>query len=1196
MKLQQICRFRLGFQERNAGYQTSGVSAGITLGMEDEFADKVKTIKVYEKDKDRMPVLDWSYSQAGKAYYLICVSYGEDTMTRPTPLPHGIIIGEEDAEALMNSPEKFMAFSKENFIYDWDAKDLTKKQLPELDGLVLDSSYHFSMAEIQKKYQLSDEQFKSLLYHIYEIILSDGKIEAFSFIWDGPKTSYIDVIRDMMYVVYSFVPMMLKSRITFSSDRLDGMVTRMFTVANSAETSSWFNLNTGECSDLQEFNEDNLYRVAFVEYLAEQAGSADAAELLEWMDEFAQRIYRRPDMKNGTALTNVMSAAFLTWRKEIAQQYFKPGQLVRVAHSMVILRADDREFLDDKIGELLQLAIINGGKINNIQQENMQKLYVSTESQVYRNAYQIAVTLKDQESVFKALTSALKEESSEVTDNFIAFLLERLPKTAEVQTKEVMDGISKRYYVTDNTDLQNYYLEYVESQYKKELSDEAIDAMILPAFQNLEKQEQGTKAYERASRYLQYQVDTLFDKKQKASDAVLEKMASEFGKLPQGELRSLIRNYVLNCYMFRSEDEAVEYYEKLRSLGGSLFDEIKEIFYANENRVLDLHFVRKMYPNMKDQTFRAQIKAMETVVKFPIWEDSCQAILDKMREICVQMMQKEAGVSSKELEIPLSEHLHDIYVSIDEALIDLNQIGGRKITAQINEIREECKNIYWDSMEVGKKTKNCLKYREMYCDHPNCRKIYEYYKVLEELEDRVSMGRFDLSESAVELLTTNAFSENTKMRNHLIKKYLTDRVQEYQKPTMEADCLLVMNYDNEKDKFANTAFLKDMTKEQWEQLEMGSIMLQLHPGLNAEMEAYQKKAARANKIRKFFKNPKARIGLLAAGLVILLGGGAAIAMSVMGGDKNDTNDTHAIAQTDDSAMNFVKETESLMGETEEESSSEAETEESSTEESSTEEGNSQESSEESSADTENTFPKEEYEAAFLVTLGENQFDLKDDHIFNMTNGKSLANNASYSMIKTDGTYLYCVKDNGEFRRYDDPGEGLLNVDTMKKASIEGCTVTAYEIMKDGTVCLLASDNKVYTVNLEDGTEPVEVLDNVNGIAYDNGNLYAVQEKSVHCYADNKIVWGNETSTWVLPESPNEVYVENDTVGYLVSGIFYIYDQQDSEAEDYVAIDINQPYCVADGYLYGMMKKSGSLDEYKEGRFNLADQTIGWIAE
>ena len=1209
MKLQQICRFRLGIQEAEAGYQTCGVSNGITLEIEDEFADKVKTVKVYPRDKERS-VWDWSCSPAGRNYYLVCISYGEDALPahRPTPLCHGIVVGAEDAETFMSNPEKFMSFSNTNFIYEWDAKDLTKKQLPELNGLALDSGYHFSMDGIQKKYQLSDEQFKSLLYHIYEILLSDGKIEAFSFIWDGPKASYMDVMRDMMYVVYSSVPMMLKSRISFASDRLEGMVNRMFTVANSAETGSWFDLNTGESSTLQEINEDNFYRVAFVEYLAAHAGTPDAAELLEWMDEFAQRIYRRPDVKSGTALMNAMSAAFLTWKKEIAQQYFKPGQLVRVAHSMVILRADDREFLDDKAGEILQQAVMSGGKINNIQLENMQKLYVATNSQIYRNAYQMAVALKDQESVYKSLVSALKEQSNEVTDNFIAFLLEKLPKTAEIQTQEVMDGLNKRYYVTDNTYLQDYYLEYVEAKYQQELSDGAIDAMILPAFQNLAQQEQGTKAYERASRYLQYQIDTLFTKKRKASDAVLEKMASEFGKLPKGELRSLIRNYALNCYLGRSEDEAVEYYEKLRTIGGPLFEEIKDIFYFNENRVLDLHFVRKLYPKMSDNTFGTQIKAMETVVKFPIWDESGDAILGKMRKLCVQMMQKEAGAvskagkdgreskenkESKELEIPLSEHLHDIYVSIDEALIELNQIGGSKLSSQINDIREACKNVYWDSMEVGMKTRNCLKYREMYCDHPNCRKIYDYYKVLEELEDSVSIGRFDLSERCLELLTTNTFSNNAKMRNHLIKKHLTDRIQEYQKPTMEADCLLVMNYDNEKDKFTNTAFLKDMTKEQWQQLEMGSIMLQLHPGLNAEMEAYQKKASRANKFKNFFKNPKARIGLLAAGLVILLGGGTAIALSVMGGDKGDVNDTKAIAQTDDSAMNSVKETESLAVGTSE-GTSEGETEESSTEESSTEES----SAESTGADTENTFPGSEYEAAFMVTLGENQFGLEDNHIRNMTAGKNLATNGYYSHLKTDGTYLYCVKDNNELRRYDNPGSNLLNTETLKKITVAGGTntVTAYEVMDDGTVCLLASDNKVYTINMEDGSQPVEVLDNVTAIAYDNGNLYAAQEKKVSCYASDKIVVRNEINTCDLPENPNEMFVENGTIGYLVSGAFYIYDQQNSTAEEYVALDVNQPYNMVDGYLYGAMKKAGSEDEYKEGRFTLADQTISWIAE
>lgn len=1195
MKLQQICRFRLGVQERNAGYQTSGVSNGITPGMEDEFADKVKTIKISQKDKDRPPVLEWSGSQAGKAYYLICVSCGEDALSRPTPLPHGIIISEQDAEALMSNPEKFMSFSAANFIYSWDAKDLTKKQLPELDELALDSGYHFSMSGIQKKYQLTDEQFKRLLYHIYEIVLSDGAIESFSFVWDGPKAGYVDVMRDMMYVVYSSIPMMLKSRISFASDKLEGMVTRMFTVANSAETGSWFNLSTGESSDLQEFTEDNRYRVAFVEYLAEYAGTAEAAELLDWMDEFAQRIYRRPDMKKGGALINVMTAAFLTWKKGIAQQYFKPGQLVRAAHSMVILRADDREFLDDKIGEILQQGIMSGGKINNIQQDNMQKLYVTTDSQIYRNAYQMAVALKDQESVYKSLVSALKEESNEVTDNFIAFLLTKLPKTAQVQTKEVIDGLSKRYYVTDNQDLQNYYLEYVKSKYEQELSDDAIDAMILPAFQNLAQQEPGTKAYERASAYLQYQLDTLLAKKQKASDAVLEKMASQFGSIPQGELKSLFFNYALNCYLFRSEDEAVEYYEKLRVIGGPLFDEIKDIFYSTENEVLDLHFIRKLYPGMKKDTFEDQIRAMEMAAKFPVRDRSCRAILDRTRELCVRMMKQEAA-APKDPEAPLAERLHNTYVSIDRSLTELNQISGSRMNAQIGEIRQECRNIYWDSMEVGVKTKACLKYTELHCDHPKCRKIYEYHRVLKELKDRISMGRYDMPENSIELLTTDAFTDNAKRRNYLIRKYVIDQVQEYQKPSMEADCLLVMNYDNEKGRFSNTAFLKDMTTEQWEQLEAGSLMLQLHPDLNAEMEAYQKKVSRSNAFKKFIKNPKARIGLLAAAVVILLAGGTVLAVNLIGGGKGGDDGTKEVVQTGDAVMSSVKETESAAEVTSGESEAESKTEESSTGESSSDESSTPESAAESSgAVAAATLSREEYEAAFTVKLGENQFGLKDNHVYNMTNGIRLASNGNYSHLKTDGTCLYCIKDGSELRRYDDPGTGSLDTGTMKKIGIAG-KAAAYEVTEKGIVYLLTSDGKVYRIDPEAGTEPEEVLEHVTSLAYDGGNLYAAQEKSVYCYAVDQAAPGKETGIWELSESPNELYVESGTTGYLVSGTFYIYDQQNKSAEACVALDMNQPYSMADGCLYGVMKKAGSEDEYREGCFDLKDRTISWVAE
>lgn len=870
MGFQQICRFRIGDQEAGAGYQICGLSQGITPDVSDEFSNNVKTIRIKDADISCPPVIDWSSDKAGKNYYLVSVSPAVDgTMgRRPTPLSHGIVIEAEVAKEWLDQPEKFMAFSNADFITQWNASDLTIHKLEELETLHTDEKYQFSIRQIKEKYQLSERQFTNLLYHVYEVILSESRIPQLIFVWNGSKESYLDVIRDMMYVIYRMIPSFLKTWITFSSGHFDGMLSRQFTVSDKAEGNSWFNLNTGESGLLEDISEETKYRYAYVEYLGQHAEDENAEELIEWMNEFAQRIYRRPDLKNGAALTNVLCAVFATWKEEIADSYYKVSELVRVVHSMALMKVDDRGFLDEKMGELLLYVVKHKANINDTQLGNIQKLYTTTESDILRKAYQLAVASKDPEFVFKALLNALKDESSEVADEFIEILLKRLPISNEIQTPEVMGALGKRYYVTPNEYLQVYYLNYIKKKFDNGLTEKQIEEILLPALENMICQGVEEETYRRASNYLREQIQKLEELKQQVPDLVFDKLMECYNVLQDQELRYSIMNYVTRCYMSGNVEQAVFYFEKLRVNRGRLYTDVDQWLRGHNSEILDHHFAEKIYRSMSMGDIEEQKKALKMASSLPIHEESFKKIMGQVEIICLDAMKEEE--EKKDMDEPLAVRLQKVYMNLYGHLSDLNRIEeNARLYASLFSIVEKCREFYWESVKIGAKgTRACLACKELECKHSKCNDMKEYYRILDELDRSVNSMEYVISDEAAALLTTNRYIGKPKRRDQLIEKHL-GILKNKDPKFLDVNTLLIVHYENESERLSSTSFLRELTDEQRRQLESDIYMLREHPKVRETIMKFRKKTSKKAQ-SGFFRNKRIKMVAIIGGIVIAL--------------------------------------------------------------------------------------------------------------------------------------------------------------------------------------------------------------------------------------------------------------------------------------------------------------------------------------
>lgn len=1190
MNMQQICRFRLGEQGSDSGYQICGVSDGITLSTEGEFSGIYTTLALGDSDKGRPYVFDWCRNESGKTWYMTHINVGSDFRSRPTPLVHGIVMDSETAEEMMANPAGFLAVSDENFISEWDYRDVEKKRLPELPQLLANRNYQFSIDGIRQKYGLTGEQFTSLLYHIYEVILSDGKVLSLSFIWNGDKESYMDVIRDMMYVVYSMVPGILKNRLTFSSDTFNGMAERTFTVRSSAPDISsyaWFDLQTGNASPLQEIKDVNRYKLSYVEFFARTAGTPEAAELLDWMDEFAYRIYRRPDVKRGAALMNAMAGAFLTWRDEVADQYLKTNQIVNIANAMISLRVDDRSFLDEKIGDVVYQAIVKGAKLNDAQLENMQQLYTVTESERYRQAYQMALALKDQDSVYQALINGLKEEPSVISDNFIAFLLQKLPKTAEVQTAELIEGLKQRYYTTPNDYVQSYYVEYITGKYQAELTNGEIDDLILSTAGKI-AEEQG-ESYNRAVRYIKPQIEQLYERKIKASESVFESLADIYAHISDDSLKVTISNYIFNVYMGESRDAAVEYYEKLRCKGGRFYEYVRDIFYQQTNPVLDYHFAEKLYPAMKKDTFEDLEEILMNLMGLPVYEQSQQAIMRDAERLAEKQMREAATAPAKE-KMKRSQILYQQYGIILENIDRLNRISGDCLTQEYRQIRSKCTNLFWEPLKPENASKDCLNYIELKCEHPNCIKIYSYYNTLRNLDRKISSFDSCLEEEEVALLTTDRYLVNPKNRDSIIKRHIIERVQAYQLPEVSGDFILVYHYDNEKGTFTDKEFLSNLTENQWMDLEMNSFMLQLHPELQKELDAFKKKQKRGNMLKKLLGDRRFQIGMI-AGCVVIVGIAAAIAIAGMSKkDKNGDESSLALLENE-----TVLETENMTETQEVESESETE---SAAEESSTEESSTEESAE---AQVE-TLAADEFEKAFQVTVDGVTFRVDSKgHVYCSDKSGALATNGTYEQLHTDETYLFVLKNKINLRRYKyDSSAKKLDIDTMIKLDMPAA-VTDYEVTSAGSVYALA-DGIVYRVDFSAESDQIqETVKDAEAIAMEEDKLYAAVKLETGAVQFKRYTTGDGSLSAdanlgaVSGVTISQLLISADTVYYIADDCLYQFDSQAGEGVELVKMDGTSNAVITDGCVYGSFKAEGS-ENWQSGCFELTTKKLSLVSE
>lgn len=863
MKIQQISRFRLGEQGMDAGYQISGASAQVDSIMESEFTGMYTTLEIGSEPGTLLPyILDGGYNMDGSRFYMSRIYAEKDFKGRPTPYVHGLIFDREQMETCFSKPEDFFRFSSENFRNFCNPQQQNKEKLPEIDELKKDDIPLLTIQAVREKYRLTDEVYEDLLRHFYEAVFSERMI-TLAFGWNQTMASFEEVMKDMMFLAFSSMPSVLRSKITFSNYQVKGMSSRMFTIVPEKccekHEGAWFNLANGRSSQLREDVEGTRFKTQFITYLVKNS-EEERKNFLNYVNEYLTSIYRHPEMKRMTAIANSMVLAFYAYGYErfiqhqdekILEIYYKPTNAGRILSSLTRIKVDEPEYISELLSVLLERAVRMDVRINDVQFKNLQKYYLETDSEQYGKAFIAALATRDQDTVKELFVESLKTESSLKTDNFIAGLLRKIPDQQEILTDEVIQEIADRYPVTESEELQDFYLNYINNLYTDTMEKEDVSKLVKKALKFI-KDNQQESSYERMALYLERQLEQLVKYRLRLEKTVLDQLLRVCLTYSNDyDIENCALEYYMQVYMNGDIEVAVEYYGHLQKSDSKIVEAVSQRLRDAKSRVQDEYYCHKELPRIRRTLKEARdyMEQTQIILEFPVHEKSMEAIVDDfiekseayLKENCEDEADSRRGSENHRKRTGHSKEgldnnvLYLRYRELKDSTLDIFGEGENS-----ERILEYLLNVYWESVNVN--TISPKFYRENFeqikCGHEKCRKQERYHQTLIEFSESLSKEpEYHPSVDMLIVLTTKEYVNCIEMTDEWVKRVIEkSNVSDFD---MSVDVLLMKYYDFAKKSLKNTEFIKKLTEDQRYELSEQTYNLSVtHPEVFDKLQRY----------------------------------------------------------------------------------------------------------------------------------------------------------------------------------------------------------------------------------------------------------------------------------------------------------------------------------------------------------------------
>ena len=274
-KLLRICYSNVGVLEKDAEYQITGKSQGITSTIESNFSHNIVG--------NIRPVIAQSSAMLGSRVnqfegiaedsgyvYFFNTFVSTDDKGRISLITSALVADGPTWRHYMETPEKVFSCDKSAF-FETTPSGARPGESVEIDALNTfpDNGHQFDLQALRVKFGLNDEKFKSLIECVYNCILKKEK-ELLIALPDDQLNN--ECARELMYCICMVLPVALRAQLTYIIGGASmGTVIRFVNAEKAIGQANYIDLSTDE----NKFSCEYLRGTSFVKDIIKYIGDDD---------------------------------------------------------------------------------------------------------------------------------------------------------------------------------------------------------------------------------------------------------------------------------------------------------------------------------------------------------------------------------------------------------------------------------------------------------------------------------------------------------------------------------------------------------------------------------------------------------------------------------------------------------------------------------------------------------------------------------------------------------------------------------------------------------------------------------------------------------------------------------------------------------------------------------------------------------
>lgn len=616
-KIRQLCYSR---QSNSVGFKvTSGVA--VSQNLQTDYGKMYASLK-FDIDKlEEYPEVVIEYQKLDEEMVLSAIRWQTDENGRKVPFVHSLIVDELLLKEYLCNTTRLKEFLSINQFYDRHpvernastGKIAVVQELPLVESQLTTKDYRFQLDDIKKKYGLDTEsKFYFFMERVYSHLISGATLFFKSPYGIDESNS---VIKELMYLIYSYLPYELRMDISFASATLPGMMPSHFQILNNLESVSQKDIYDFEYEYQQKEKLGDM-PYPFMEYIINLKDEEKLSQIYGKISDFIRQCGNGFKKCSQEQKVQLVQLAFFKekiaegckFESSIAKLAFLNGFIFEKNNMSCI---ENRIILDDALAIVLQKIVYSDVTINSRVLNNLKNYFAVTESDEYKDAYYELIASTEPRYMKKILNELLDEKPSEnkkmreESENTILTMLQRLDRIEDIsEEQEKLFKYDRAFLIGEDDVHNNLRAEFTKYLCNLESTDiNSWTDKIMQKWDTFKENDSERKRY--AEGYLFILLQKAVREQVIFSRKIENSFIDNFENFLDNEENSVkkeYKNYLLEVAL-KNSTEKVKYLIILEKKQGELLNQICEVLQDENPELIDDYYasskVKQIPPNYR---------------------------------------------------------------------------------------------------------------------------------------------------------------------------------------------------------------------------------------------------------------------------------------------------------------------------------------------------------------------------------------------------------------------------------------------------------------------------------------------------------------------------------------------------------------------------------------------------------------------